>query len=232
LDILFDENEPQENRDYERIQYPQIIIAHPHIMEPIFIRNPETFEIYQMVEKNYNFYANQFSKQKQIMFDKIQSLLASYPVIIFIKGTPMDPFCKFSKSFMELIKKTEIKYKSFDIFRDEALRCWLRIYSGWKTYPQLYINGKIIGGVDKLTELLEKNLFLDMVPVECRKEGAVVKIENLVKNNGVVVFGKGTFEKPQCKDSQEAYNILKELKIKFEIFDILTDDVNYSLKII
>ena len=194
-------------------------------MEPIFIRNPETFEIYQMVEQNYNFYENQFSKQKQIMFEKIQSLLSSYPVIIFIKGTPTDPFCKFSKSFMELIKKTEIKYKSFDIFRDEALRCWLRIYSGWKTYPQIYINGKVIGGVDRLNELIEKNLFLDMVPIECRKEGAVVKIESMMKNNGVIVFGKGTLDKQQCKNSQEAYKILKGLNIKFEIFDILTDDV-------
>lgn len=199
-------------------------------MEPIFIRNPETFEIYQIVENSYNFYEHQFLKQKQTMFEKIESLLKSYPVIIFIKGTPMDPFCKFSKSFMELIKKTEIKYKSFDIFKDEALRCWLRIYSGWKTYPQIYINGNIIGGVDKLKELIEKNLFLDMVPIECRKEGAVAKIENLVKNNGVIVFGKGTFEKQQCKNSQEAYKILKELNIKFEIFDILTDDVTIVSK--
>lgn len=200
-------------------------------MEPIFIRNPETFEIYKMVEQNFNYYENQFEKQKQLMFEKIHSLLSSYPVIIFIKGTPMDPFCKFSKSFMELIKKTEIKYKSFDIFRDEPLRCWLRIYSGWKTYPQIYINGKIIGGVDKLSGLIEKNLFLSMVPIECRREGALVEIQKMVGKNGVIVFGKGTFEKHQCKNSQEAYKILKGLNIKFEIFDILTDDVINWFKI-
>jgi len=194
-------------------------------MEPVFIRNPETYEIYQTVENSYNFYEHQFLNQKQKMFEKIENFLNSYPIIIFIKGTPTDPFCKFSKSFMELVRKTEIKYKSFDIFKDEALRCWLRIYSGWKTYPQIYIKGKIIGGVDKLSELIEKNVFWDMVPIECRKDGAIAKIENLVKNNGVIVFGKGTLEKQQCKNSQEAYKILKGLNIKFEIYDILNDDV-------
>ena len=159
------------------------------------------------------------------MFDKIQKLLSTYPVIIFIKGTPNDPFCKFSKSFMEIIKKTEIKYKSFDIFRDEALRCWLRIYSGWKTYPQIYINGKIIGGVDKVAELIDKNIFMDLVPLECKKEGSINFIENLVKNHGVIVFGKGTIEKPYCKNTEEVFKTLNELNIKFEVFDILKDEV-------
>lgn len=219
------EKENQEISSYSEIIYPQIIFAHPHLIEPIFIRNPESFEIYNMIDQNFDYYEKKFLLEKKLMFEKIANLLNSYPVIIFIKGTPTDPFCKFSKAFMELIKKNEIKYKSFDIFKDEGLRCWLRIYSGWKTYPQLYINGKIIGGVDKLNELMEKNIFLDMVPKECKKEGSLLLIENLVEKNGVIVFGEGTLAKPQCKISQEAYRILTGLNIKFEIFDILTDEV-------
>lgn len=198
-------------------------------MEPIFLRNPEPFQMYKMIEHNFDYYENKFLNEKKFMFDKIDKLLSSYPVIIFIKGTPADPFCKFSKSFMELIKKTEIKYKSFDIFKDEALRCWLRIYSGWKTYPQIYVNGKIIGGVDRLTELIEKNLFLPLVPLECKKEGCIAYIKQLVKTHGVVVFGKGSNEKPNCKNSLEAYKILSDMNIKYEPIDILNDEVNYCL---
>ena len=63
------------------------------------------------------------------------------------------------------------------IFQDEKIRCYLRLYSNWKTYPQLYINGKIIGGVDVLTELLEKGKFMEMVP----KEVTIETLSNSIK---------------------------------------------------
>jgi len=201
-------------------------MGHPHLIEPIYIRYPEPFDTYKIMQNNFDYYENNFILERKAMFDKIGKLLNSYPIIIFIKGSPLDPFCKFSKTFMALIKKVEIKYKSFDIFKDEALRCWLRIYSGWKTYPQIYINGKIIGGVEKLNELIEKDLFIDMVPKECKKEGVLSLIDNLVRDNGIVVFGKGTTENLQCNNSFESYKILQSLNLKFEIFDVLTDDVN------
>lgn len=161
------------------------------------------------------------------MFEKIEKLLSSFPVIIFIKGSPMDPFCKFSKSFMALIRKLEIKYKSFDIFKDEGLRCWLRLYSGWKTYPQIYINGKVIGGLDKLTELVEKNEFMEMVPFDCRREGVKEFVLKISQENSVLVYGKGNVDSGVDKNSQEVYDFLKEKNLKFEVFDVMKDEVNF-----
>lgn len=159
------------------------------------------------------------------MFEKIKKLLNSYPVIIFIKGTPHEPFCKFSVSFINIIKETGIRYRSMDIFKDDKLRCWLRLYSGWKTYPQLYINGKIIGGLDKMKEHIEKGEFMNMVPLECKREGVIEEIKEFSNKNGLVVFGKGPKEKPFCKASKEAYEILSGNYLNFVAFDVKKDEM-------
>jgi glutaredoxin-related protein len=230
--LIEDNNKDKDPLNFEEINYPQIIMAHPHLVDPIYIRNPDTFEIYELISEHFNYYENKFVLEKKNMFEKIEKLLSSFPIIIFIKGSPMNPFCKFSKSFMAIINKLEIKYKSFDIFKDEGLRCWLRLYSGWKTYPQIYINGKVIGGVDRLNELIEKNEFMQMVPFECKKEGVKDFVLKLVEKNNIMVFGKGNINNDididnnnLDKNSQEVYSILKDKNLKFEIFDVMKDEV-------
>jgi Grx4 family monothiol glutaredoxin len=98
------------------------------------------------------------------MFNRIKTILDAYPVVIFIKGIPQDPFCKYSRSFIEELNALGLNYRSFDIFKDEDIRQWLRLYSGWKTYPQLYVNGKIVGGLDVTRELIKNGELLKMVP--------------------------------------------------------------------
>lgn len=103
------------------------------------------------------------------------------------------------------------------------------MYSGLKTYPQFYINGKIIGGVDVLTDLVNKGEFMNMVPTSCKKEGVLELIENLVKENKIVVFGKGSIENPKCKASTEAYDILNKRNIQFKLVDVLKDEMMRDL---
>jgi Grx4 family monothiol glutaredoxin len=223
LDVL--KREDESAKEISEINYPRAVLCHPHLTDPQLYTDFEPFELYRIVEEAAKFYKTQFEKEKAVVFEKISKLLNSYPVVIFIKGTPHDPFCKFSKSFINLIKETGIRYKSFDIFRDESLRSYLRLYSGWKTYPQLYINGKIIGGVEILQSLVEKGEFMDIVPFECKKEGSLIFIENYLKENNLVVFGKGSLENKKCKSSTEAYDILTNHKFDFKIFDVLKDEM-------
>ena len=192
------------------VEYPSIILAHPHLTEPQMIIGISPVDLYSLVEKFYNFYLNDFEKEKEEMFKKIKEILDSFPIVVFIKGVPQDPFCKFSKKFIELINSCWILYKAIDIFQDEKLRCYLRLYSGWKTYPQLYINGKIIGGVDKLTELLEKKEFMGMVPPEMKMEEAKKKVDEEMKKPCVVVSSK----------SDKAIEVLKSKGANFGFVDI------------
>ena len=105
-----------------------------------------------------------------------------------------------------------MRYKAIDIFQDEKLRCYLRLYSGWKTYPQLYINGGIIGGVDKLTELINANEFMKMVPKEVTyeylKENIMKKVN---ESKEVVVVLKGN---DINTEEGEIIDIGKDLRIK------------------
>ena len=96
---------------------------------------------------------------------KIEALINSAPVFLFMKGTPEEPQCGFSAKVVDILHELKVTFSSFDIFSDEEIRQGVKDYSNWPTYPQLYVNGKLVGGCDivvemaqsgELKELLEK----------------------------------------------------------------------------
>jgi glutaredoxin-related protein len=56
--------------------------------------------------------------------------------------------------------------------KDERIRQWLKFYSKWPTFPQIFLDGKFVGGVDIVCELMENNEFDEMVPPSCQKLSA------------------------------------------------------------
>lgn len=66
----------------------------------------------------------------------------------FIKGIPTNPFCKFTKQLLGYLKDLNIEFSFYDIQTDVNMRHFLRYYDKFPTYPQLFINGQLIGGVD------------------------------------------------------------------------------------
>jgi len=76
--------------------------------------------------------------------------------MLFMKGTPENPQCGFSKRMVEILKKYDsLEYGTFNILSDEEVRSGLKTYSKWPTYPQLYASGKLLGGIDIVQELDE-----------------------------------------------------------------------------
>lgn len=89
-------------------------------------------------------------------FEKyLESLIRTAPVMIFMKGDPHQPRCGFSKQLVEILSRNDIEYKSFNILEDEEVRQGLKEYSNWPTYPQIYVDGEFIGGLDILKQLEE-----------------------------------------------------------------------------
>ena len=86
---------------------------------------------------------------------KIEDLLKGNKVILFMKGTPDMPQCGFSAKTAAILKSYGVPFNSFNIFDDEDIRQGLKEYSDWPTYPQLYVNGELIGGCDIVTEMHE-----------------------------------------------------------------------------
>lgn len=88
------------------------------------------------------------------VMQRIESLVQSQPVVLFMKGTPQFPMCGFSARTVEALKSTGARFKTVNVLEDPELRANLPQYSNWKTFPQLFINGELIGGCDITLELL------------------------------------------------------------------------------
>jgi monothiol glutaredoxin len=85
--------------------------------------------------------------------ERIKSQLAAAPVVLFMKGTPDFPQCGFSAQTVGALRASGARFAAVNIFEDPELREALKRFSNWPTYPQLYINGELIGGCDITEEL-------------------------------------------------------------------------------
>lgn len=89
----------------------------------------------------------------QKLEDRLKALINRHNVMIFMKGNRQQPRCGFSRTLIEIMNGTGIQYDTFDILTDEEVRQGLKEYSDWPTYPQLYVKGELIGGLDIIKEL-------------------------------------------------------------------------------
>ncbi len=87
--------------------------------------------------------------------ERIEKEIKSHKVVLFVKGTPQVPLCGFSAAAMELFKKMNVPFHSVDIIANSDIRAALPEYSKWPTFPQVFINGKLVGGCDIVYELHE-----------------------------------------------------------------------------
>ena len=84
---------------------------------------------------------------------QIENLLKSSKVVLFMKGNAEMPQCGFSANSIAILKHLGVSFNTFNILNDPDIRQGLKEYSNWPTYPQLYINSKLIGGNDIITEM-------------------------------------------------------------------------------
>ncbi len=87
--------------------------------------------------------------------ERIEKEIKSNKVVIFVKGTPEAPQCGFSASTMELFKKLKTPFHSVDVLANSDIRRQLPEYSKWPTFPQVFIDGKLVGGADLVHEMHE-----------------------------------------------------------------------------
>src|ERR1700749_5343546 len=85
--------------------------------------------------------------------EKIKAELNSAPVVLFMKGTPDFPQCGFSAQTAAALKACGASFKHVNIFEEPELREALKRFSNWPTFPQLYVNGELLGGCDIALEM-------------------------------------------------------------------------------
>ena len=84
---------------------------------------------------------------------RITNTIGKGRVMLFMKGNPAMPQCGFSAAVVAILKETGVPFESFNILADQELREGLKEYSSWPTYPQLYVDGKLVGGADIVRDL-------------------------------------------------------------------------------
>ena len=85
--------------------------------------------------------------------EKIKNDIEKHPVILFMKGSKLLPLCGFSARVVEVLIQLDVPFETRDVLQDDALRQGIKDYSNWPTLPQLYIEGKFIGGCDIVLQL-------------------------------------------------------------------------------
>lgn len=107
------------------------------------------------------------SQSKEDLNARLSELVKAAPVMLFMKGTPSAPQCGFSRQTVSILREKGIRYGFFNILADDEVRQGLKEFSEWPTFPQVYIGGELVGGLDivscmpkKSTEFSISNMIL------------------------------------------------------------------------
>ena len=86
---------------------------------------------------------------------KIDDLIETNEVCLFMKGTPDVPQCGFSLAVSNVLKHLKVNFKGINVLEDDNIREGIKEYSDWPTIPQLYVKKKFVGGCDIIKEMFE-----------------------------------------------------------------------------
>jgi len=85
---------------------------------------------------------------------KLHELIHQGRIVVFLTGTPEEPRCGFTARIVDLLAQLPIQYTPVNILDDDEVCEGLKSYSNWPTYPQVYIDGELIGGFDITRKML------------------------------------------------------------------------------
>ncbi|KAJ5801910.1 uncharacterized protein N7503_004360 [Penicillium pulvis] len=100
-------------------------------------------------------------QSKEALFARLSELVKAAPVMLFMKGTPSSPQCGFSRQLVGILRERSVKYGFFNILADEDVRQGLKEFAEWPTFPQLWVGGELVGGLDIVREEInnDENFF-------------------------------------------------------------------------
>jgi monothiol glutaredoxin len=97
------------------------------------------------------------------VLEAIKQQVTENPVIIYMKGSPQFPMCGFSGRAVEILKQCGEEFAYVDVLSNPEIRSNMVNYSDWPTFPQLFVNGELVGGGDIIAELFEKGELQQLV---------------------------------------------------------------------
>lgn len=103
---------------------------------------------------------------EQEILEQIRSEVSGSKVFLYMKGTPEMPRCGFSNQVVQILNHLGVEYGARDILVDPRIRVVLSEWSDWPTIPQLFVDGKLVGGCDIVTEMFQEGELQPLVGAE------------------------------------------------------------------
>ena len=103
---------------------------------------------------------------------RIDELVKSNDVVLFMKGTALFPQCGFSSRAVAILERLGAQYETVDVLQDAEIRQGIKAYSEWPTIPQLYVKGEFVGGSDIMMEMFESGELQDLLKAPSPTDGA------------------------------------------------------------
>ena len=97
--------------------------------------------------------------------EEFKKIIDENGIVLFLKGTKDMPVCGFSKTVVNLLDHYGVEFKDVDILEDPEMKVALSELSGWPTFPQLFVKGKLIGGCDIAVEMHQNGQLLDVLDI-------------------------------------------------------------------
>lgn len=94
---------------------------------------------------------------------RIDGIVKSNPVVLFMKGSPLFPQCGFSSRAVAILNHLNTEFESVDVLQDQGIRQGIKEYSDWPTIPQLYVKGEFVGGSDIMMEMFESGELAELI---------------------------------------------------------------------
>ena len=95
--------------------------------------------------------------------DAIKQQIAENPILLYMKGSPQAPQCGFSAQTVNCLVQCGERFAYVDILSNPEIRATLPGYANWPTFPQLYVEGELVGGCDIVTEMFEAGELQDLI---------------------------------------------------------------------
>jgi monothiol glutaredoxin len=112
---------------------------------------------------------------------KVEQAIAENPVLLFMKGTPEVPRCGFSMRVVGVLEQVGVDYGAIDVLPAlQPLREVTTELSDWQTFPQLYINGELVGGCDIVEEMFDSGELAELLGVEQPADATAPEPERIV----------------------------------------------------
>ncbi|URD88189.1 Glutaredoxin [Musa troglodytarum] len=139
-----------------------------------------------MVKENNSSKNENANSDQSGLTTRLWQLVNSHPVFLFMKGSPEQPRCGFSRQVVEILKDEGVEFGSFDILTDNEVREGMKKFSNWPTFPQLFCKGELLGGGD--------------IAVAMHESG---ELKDVFRNHGVPINSKETKVAESAKDVSE-----------------------------